>query len=52
MTATFGGLGDRVAYTLTGGAERVENFAHVQGAWRTNGLVQMGVQIRGTPPYF
>jgi hypothetical protein len=52
MTATIGGLGEQVAYTLTGGAERVENFAHVQGRWRTNGLVQMGIQIRGTPPWF
>jgi hypothetical protein len=51
-TMTFGGLRDRVAYSLTAGAERVENFAHVQGAWRTNSVVQAGVQIRGTPPFF
>ena len=51
-TATFGSIRDRVGYSLTAGAERVENFAHAQGAWRTNGLVQIGIQIRGTPPFF
>jgi hypothetical protein len=52
MTASFGGTRDRVGYTVSGGAERVENFGHVDGAWRTNGLVQAGIQIRGTPPFF
>jgi hypothetical protein len=52
VSATIGALNDHVAYTLTGGAERVENFAHVEGAWRTNGLVQMGIQVRGTPRFF
>jgi hypothetical protein len=41
-----------MGYTVSGGAERVENFGHVAGAWRTNGLVQAGIQIRGTPPFF
>jgi hypothetical protein len=27
------------------GAERVDNFAHVQGAWRTNWLTQVGVEL-------
>jgi hypothetical protein len=52
VTATFGGIRDRMGYTVSGGAERVENFGHVAGAWRTNGLVQAGIQIRGTPPFF
>jgi hypothetical protein len=52
VTATFGGIHDRVGYTVSGGAERVENFGHVDGAWKTNGLVQAGIQIRGTPPFF
>ena len=51
-TMTFGGVHDRVTYTASAGAERVENFGHVQGAWRTNGLVQVGLQIRGTAPFF
>ena len=49
---TLGGVRDRLAYTATAGAERVENFGHIQGAWRTNGLIQVGLQIRGTPPFF
>ena len=51
-TTTVGRTRSRVAYTATAGVERVENFAHVRGAWRTNGLAQVGLQIRGTPPFF
>jgi hypothetical protein len=51
-TMRLGGLSDRWGYTFTAGAERVENFAHVEGAWRTNGLVQFGLQLHGTPPFF
>jgi hypothetical protein len=49
---TFGRLSDRVSYTLRAGAERVENFDHVEDAWRTNWLVQMGARLRPTLPFF
>lgn len=34
---------------LTLGAERVENFAHVDGPWRTNWLARFAVELRELP---
>jgi hypothetical protein len=49
--AMLGGRRDRHAYTLKAGVERVENFGHVKG-WRTNWLLQAGIQWRPTLPFF
>jgi hypothetical protein len=46
-TLTVGRFSNRVSYTLRTGVERVENFDHVHGAWRTNWLVQLGARVRG-----
>jgi hypothetical protein len=51
-TERLGGLNDRVAFTAGAGVERVENFNHVQGAWKTNGLLQLGLQYRPARPFF
>jgi hypothetical protein len=51
-TEKLGGVNDRVAFTIGAGAERVENFNHVQGSWKTNGLLQLGLQYRPTRPFF
>ena len=53
-TATWksGGLLERTTFSITGGAERVENFAHADGAWRTNWMAQVGVQVHPTRPFF
>ena len=51
-TGTLGGLNDRFAFTIVGGAERVEHFNHLPGNWRTNGLLQLAVQVRPTLPFF
>jgi hypothetical protein len=51
-TEKLGGLNDRLALTIGAGAERVENFNHVQGSWKTNGLLQLGIQYRPTRPFF
>jgi hypothetical protein len=50
-SAVLGSRSDRLAYTLRTGAERVENFGHVKG-WRTNWLLQGGIQLRPTLPFF
>jgi hypothetical protein len=34
---------------LTVGAERVENFAHMDGHWRTNWLARLAVELRERP---
>ena len=39
-------------YTARAGIERVENFAHVHGAWRTNWLLQLGASVHPTLPFF
>ena len=50
-TVSLGSPSDRVTYLIRGGAERVENFDHVHGAWRTNWLLQTGIQVRPTLPF-
>jgi hypothetical protein len=46
-----GGRRERFTYTLTTGAERVENLGHVNG-WRTNWLLEAGIHMRPTLPFF
>jgi hypothetical protein len=49
---TVGGLSDRLTFTARAGAERVENFGHVEDAWRTNWLTQLVARVRPTLPFF
>jgi hypothetical protein len=51
-TGTLGGISDVVTYSISGGVERVENFGHVSGAWRTNWLARFAVQYRSGAPVF
>jgi hypothetical protein len=50
-TASLGGPAHRMRYMIRAGAERVENFDHVHGVWRTNWLLQTGIQVRPTLPF-
>ncbi|MEO5569183.1 MAG: capsule assembly Wzi family protein, partial [Gemmatimonadaceae bacterium] len=40
-----------VSYRVGGGVERVENFAHAGGSWRTNWLAQGSVEVRRQPRF-
>jgi hypothetical protein len=51
-TMRFGGLRDQTVFRLSAGVERVENFAHVGDAWRTNWMARVGVEVRPTMPFF
>jgi hypothetical protein len=52
LTLTSGRAFDRTRYSVMVGAERVDNFRHVHGAWRTNWLSRIGVEYRPTLPFF
>lgn len=50
MAGWRGSAGQRLTVRARAGAERVENFAHVADAWRTNWLLQTGLEYRVTKP--
>ncbi len=42
----FGGVSSAYTIDVSGGAERVENFAHAGGSWRTNWMTQVAVRYK------
>ncbi|HET9424524.1 MAG TPA: capsule assembly Wzi family protein [Gemmatimonadaceae bacterium] len=52
LTVNRGVPSSVLSYRFGLGAERVENFAHVDGPWRTNWMAQAGAQYRPVRRFF